>query len=64
MYILIPILFLIVGSYIGYMLDKHDWNNGACKCNKGFWKSFDTDSSGAIGYKCTSCIECIWISWL
>ena len=26
-------------------------------CKKGNWKSFDVDSGGSTGYKCTNCHE-------
>mgnify|MGYP001557855897 CR=1 FL=1 len=50
--------------YFGYKSDKKIWNKGACSlCNKGFWKSFDLDSVGSRGYKCTHCNKYVWISF-
>jgi hypothetical protein len=50
---------------IAYQYERCRWNNGVCPCGKGFWKSFDMDSSGATGYHCTDygCNRHIWISW-
>jgi hypothetical protein len=46
---------------VGYYADKKAWNNGVCPvCNKGFWKSFDVDSGGGVGYKCTNCENSHW----
>lgn len=46
---------------IGYKMDKDSWNNGVCtKCEKGFWKAFDCDSGGSVGYKCTNCGYTHW----
>ena len=47
-----------ITNFLKLFEDK--WNNGVCKCGKGFWKSFDMDSSGAVGYKCTHCDNIIW----
>lgn len=60
---LVSLWFIVVASLWGYFQEKKEWNNGSCKCEKGFWKSFDVDSSGAVGYTCTSCHKCIWISY-
>lgn len=31
--------------------DRHVWNNGVCRESGLPWVPFDTDSSGATGYK-------------
>lgn len=56
----LPFVFYVL-YLLSYQLDKNDWNNGVCPCGKGWWKSFDTDSSGATGYKCTECCQTVWI---
>jgi hypothetical protein len=59
---LLGFLFLMLLWHIlGYFSDKKAWNKGACPlCEKGFWVSFDIDSSGAVGYKCTFCNNSHW----
>ena len=50
-----------VTDKIGYVTDKKAWNNGVCpRCEKGFWRSFDMDSGGNIGYSCTHCDNTHW----
>ena len=51
----------IYGCVWAYYQKKADWNNGACPCGKGFWKSFDMCSGGETGYSCTACDRTIWI---
>ena len=54
-------LFISVCFFVEYLKNKR-WNNGVCLyCNSGFWKSFDMDSSGEVGYKCTNCGKTIWL---
>ena len=48
--------------WAAYHFEKREWNNGVCRHCGGMWRSFDIDSSGAIGYKCQSG-HSIWISW-
>ncbi len=63
------ILFILLLFPIGAMWCRNSedkaWNNGVCPCEKGFWKSFDMDSQGGVGYKCTDlkCNNVIWQSW-
>lgn len=53
--------FCIFIYIMGYLNDKKNWNNGVCpKCERGFWKSFDCDSQGGTGYKCTFCENSHW----
>ena len=40
------------------------WNRGVCsECGQGWYKPFDMDSGGAMGYRCTECGDAIWLSW-
>lgn len=57
------LLIMAVGMFVAYRLEKSDWNNGACSCEKGWWRSFDMDSQGGRGYKCTHCRKVIWITY-
>ena len=64
---LIPVGFILI-MLLGYLWAKKseeiEWNNGVClRCSKGFYKCFDIDSSGAIGYKCTNCGYVTWQSY-
>jgi len=62
----IAIVVIIVLTLVRFAkkLEDKAWNNGACpKCKKGFFVSFDTDSGGAVGYKCTECRNTTWQSW-
>ena len=54
---------IIVMWQAGKRLDKRHWNNGQCRKCYGIWYAFDTDSSGARGYKCNHGHR-TWISWL
>lgn len=62
--LLFAMFFISTGiPILGYTWDKKNWNNGICpNCNKGFWKSFDMDSQGGIGYTCTNCGSTHWQS--
>ena len=44
---------------------KIEWNKGACTCGMGWMRSFDMDSGGATGYRCTygKCQRVIWLDW-
>lgn len=57
------VILFVVMMYVDYHRNIRIWNNGMCPCEKGWWSSFDTDSSGATGYKCTECNNHIWIGW-
>lgn len=59
------LLFFALGCLWAIYSENKEWNNGACSCNKGFWISFDMDSSGAIGYRCSDprCNKVTWQSW-
>ena len=57
------ILILVIGCLLARHYEKRDWNRGVCTCGKGWWQSFDTDSQGGRGYKCTACARHIWISY-
>ena len=60
--ILILIIFVVGGIWCKKQ-ENIQWNNGSClKCHKGFYKSFDMDSSGAVGYSCTNCGDTTWQS--
>ena len=61
--LVVSAVFTIVAFLVSYFMDKKDWNNGVCTCGKGFWKSFDVDSSGATGYSCTECDNTIWLGF-
>ncbi|MBT6690897.1 hypothetical protein HOB10_01005 [Candidatus Parcubacteria bacterium] len=67
MLIVLPILVLaamIGGCIWARHQENREWNNGACPdCEQGFYVSFDQDSSGAVGYKCTHCGYTTWQSW-
>ena len=54
---------IIVTWKVCKKIDKRYWNNGQCRKCGGIWYAFDTDSSGARGYKCNSGHH-TWISWL
>lgn len=57
------VILFVVLTYADYRSNVRKWNNGVCPCEKGWWNAFDTDSSGATGYKCTECNSYIWIGW-
>lgn len=55
---------MITGIVWAKRNEDKEWNNGGCpECAKGFFKSFDMDSSGAVGYKCTHCGNTTWQSY-
>jgi len=55
---------IICGIILAARSENKKWNNGGCPyCEKGFWKSFDVDSGGAIGYRCTNCNSTTWQSY-
>jgi hypothetical protein len=55
---------MLCGGIWNLFRERKEWNNGICPhCKNGNWKSFDTDSSGATGYKCENCNSYTWISW-
>ena len=59
-------LFFIVGSLLAYQGEKKSWNGGHCPECASLWESFDMDSSGARGYKCSGwgwSHPGVWISW-
>lgn len=60
-------LICILGALFAYARHREKilWNKGACFCGTGFWVSFDMDSQGGIGYKCSNprCNQHIWISY-
>ena len=55
------LIFIISGSILNYLDETRNWNKGHCSRCYSQWKSFDMDSSGAVGYKCL-CGKYIWIS--
>jgi hypothetical protein len=56
------VLFFTWGIIHTRRSEKKEWNNGVCPyCGKP-WKMFDTDSSGARGYKCENMHYC-WITY-
>lgn len=58
------ILLITIGIIDCIKQENKEWNNGVCfKCNSGWYKSFDVDSSGAVGYSCTNCNYITWQSW-
>ena len=60
----IVISIIVTLMFMGYRMDKKDWNHGFCpKCNIR-WRCFSFDSQGGRGYKCPECNEHIWISYL
>lgn len=65
--LILPIIILsimIIGGIWCKNLEDKEWNNGSCpRCHKGFYKSFDMDSSGAVGYSCTNCDYTTWQSY-
>ncbi len=56
------IIFIVCGGIWGYYNEKRLWNRGHCSICGSIWKSFDMDSSGAVGFKCEG-KHYIWISW-
>lgn len=51
-------------SRLAYKDEKRRWNDGKCTCCGEEWECFDTDSSGARGYKCPGgCGYGPWISY-
>jgi DNA-directed RNA polymerase subunit RPC12/RpoP len=62
-FVIVLVAFVAVAMIYGRYMEKKDWNNGVCSCGEGFWRSFDVDSSGTRGYRCTACGRHIWISW-
>lgn len=45
------LIIILIGSRISCKHQKKEWNNRYCpKCGER-WKSFDVDSSRAVGYK-------------
>jgi hypothetical protein len=64
---ILPIIILsvwIIGGIWCKREEDKEWNKGSCpKCNNGFYKSFDMDSSGAVGYSCTNCDHTTWQSY-
>lgn len=49
---------------IQFLSERKRWNNGICaNCNNGYWKSFDMDSQGGTGYKCTNCNAHVWLDY-
>ena len=54
----------VIGGFCARKSEKRIWNKGVCSfCQRGFWKSFDMDSSGARGYNCSNCDSYCWISY-
>jgi protein-arginine kinase activator protein McsA len=65
--LILPIIILIIliaGGVWAKREEDKKWNKGVCpKCNRGFYKSFDMDSSGAVGFSCTECDYTTWQSY-
>lgn len=65
--LLIPcviLLIMICGGIWCKNSENKEWNNGICsECENGFYKSFDMDSSGSVGFSCTNCGNTIWQSY-
>lgn len=49
-------------GYIGYLIEKRQWNGGVSRMTGERWKFLTTDSSGARCYHDGRGNE-IWISW-
>jgi hypothetical protein len=69
--ILLGVVIFLILAYIlfaryQFLAERKLWNYGICpKCNNGFWKSFDTDSQGATGCRCTNpnCDNGTWFDY-
>jgi len=63
----IVVAFIVICAFIfflvklGMVAEKLLWNNGTCMVNEKPWVYFDTDSSGARGYKAGERV--CWISY-
>lgn len=40
--------------WLAFYFERRTWNGGICSAHGQPWQAFDTDSSGARLYKCTS----------
>jgi len=61
---IIILIIMIIGSIWNYFDEKKSYNKGICPDCGGPWKSFDMDSSGAVGLICANGKHYTWISWL
>ena len=60
---IILIFLFFAGSITGYLIEKHNFNNGICPhCGRPL-EHFDDDSQGGQGWCCMHCHYFTWISW-
>ncbi|UXR28949.1 hypothetical protein [Bacillus paranthracis] len=60
------ILFIFVIGVMAHRVAKAEreaYNGGKCACG-GTWRTFDMDSQGGTGLKCTKCKRYLWTSWV
>jgi len=55
------LLVMLSGGLWCSISERKEWNGGFCKENGYAWMYFDTDSSGANGYKAMD--KTLWLSW-
>jgi DNA-directed RNA polymerase subunit RPC12/RpoP len=55
-------LFFIIG-YIGYKIEKLEYNDGFCVDCGIKLRHFDNDSQGGRGYVCDKCGGTVWVSY-
>ena len=60
---IIGLLILSTICFIGYWLEKRDFNNGICPFCETPLRHFDDDSQGGQGWTCDRCGYTTWISW-
>lgn len=50
---------------LGFFLEYRDYNHGKCRYCGSPLESFDCDSQGGRGYKCTNddCRNTVWVSY-
>lgn len=56
---------IYAASFYVVRIERRNWNNGFCGRCYTPWTSFDVDSQGGRGYKCSGCAatRMIWISY-
>jgi hypothetical protein len=61
--VILAVLLILIFPIWAWRSEVREWNNGWCKCG-GRWITFDMDSQGGVGHKCSRCSNGIWTSWI
>lgn len=60
--ILMTVIFFTILS-LAILVEKHEYNNGVCKCCGKKLRHFDTDSQGGRLYTCDDCHTLVSVSY-